>query len=174
VSQVTHSFVYSKGRYTDLGVPHGALSVFAYRINDSGEIVGTIEYPFVEDFHGIKVQITITHPFIYKNGELKDIGMPAGSPNADAGDGPVVASGYAIGINNSGTILGGSGGGIAPWIYVDGEFQFLKDLIPAGCSIYDAVAINDRGQILIDAQKRRPPSDDMYLLTPTKEKVCKP
>jgi probable HAF family extracellular repeat protein len=160
VQRVTHTFLYSHGQYTDLGVPASATSVYPNHINDSAEIVGQITYPFTENFNGVLVQTTVDHPFLYKNGKLEDLGLPPGETSADV-----------VGFNNSGTIVGSTGSGTNPWIYTNGKYQFLKDVIPAGYVIYDVVAINDQGQILVDAQKASPTfSKDMFLLTPTFQK----
>jgi uncharacterized membrane protein len=157
VQRVTHSFLYSHGQYTDLGVPASATSVYPNHINDSAQIVGQITYPFTENLNGILVQTTVDHPFLYKNGKLQDLGLPPGEISADV-----------VGFNNSGTIVGKTGSGTNQWIYANGKYQFLKDLIPAGYVIYDVVAINDQGQILVYAQKASPTfSKDMFLLTPT-------
>src|ERR1700693_2841623 len=60
-----------------------------------------------------------SHPFLYNNGQLLDLGLPQGAIEANA-----------VGINNRETIIGTST--LGEWVYANGKFQFLEDLIPAG------------------------------------------
>jgi hypothetical protein len=55
------------------------------------------------------------------------------------------------------------------FIYQNGTFQDLNNLIPAGSGweLTDAVAVNDNGQILVDATSTTSGQDHALLLTPT-------
>jgi probable HAF family extracellular repeat protein len=74
-------------------------------------------------------------------------------------------------INDNGVIVGTTSGTNViddAFIYQGGTFQDLNNLIPAGSGwkLTDAVAINDNGQILVDATSTTTGQDHAVLLTP--------
>src|SRR5207253_939596 len=78
------AFLYSNGIMSSLGSLGGYAS-YAYAINDAGDIVG--ESYIADNTH--------SHAFIYRNGTMTDLGVPG-------------ANSSALGINNSGQIVGTS------------------------------------------------------------------
>jgi probable HAF family extracellular repeat protein len=109
-----NAFLYSGGAMQDLG-NFGGLSCFAVAINDAGLIAGTFT-----DSGGT------THPSILNaNGTLTDLGSLGGS-------------GFVRGMNNSGQIVGASGG--HAFVYTNGA---MVDLGPG-----IAYAVNNSGQVV--------------------------
>src|SRR5262249_28967654 len=103
-----HAFVYSNGRMTDIN----SASVFpggsrAYAINNSGQAVG-FGYPDSSSAWTF-------HAFLYSGGKMVDIGPP----------GAFQAS--AVGINDSGQVIGNSFGGAisGEFLYSNGKFTTL-------------------------------------------------
>lgn len=136
-----HAFLYSDGQMIDLGTAGGKGSA-ATAINDRGEIVGYIDYPNA-----------VRHAMRYADGKMTDLGTLGGS------------MARALAINNAGVVVGTSYstpvGGIHAFIYRDGvmlDLNALADLASAGVEVLnEAIAVNNRGQILCDG---------LYLLDP--------
>lgn len=130
-SGTRHAFLYNNGVVTDLGTLGGSLTD-AFAINGSGQVVGTSN----------------GRAFLYADGALHDLGSVNGY---DA-----YAQYSAHGINSSGQIVGTADTSVGlfsivskPWIYSDGAMHDLTSLLfpGSGWTLYDAVAINDAGQI---------------------------
>ena len=70
-------------------------------------------------------------------------------------------------INNHGVIVGQSSTGA--WIWSNGTFQNLNDLIPSGSgfTLTDATAINDNGQIVATGTSNSTGQTHAFLLTPS-------
>jgi probable HAF family extracellular repeat protein len=137
------AFVYSNGKMTTLPVPAGSSAVSAFALNDHGEIAGAI-YPSSGG---------PAHAASFNNGAWTDLGVIAGA-----------AASTAKGINISGQIVGTAvfrqtqyhppkPGKHVPFISTAKGLVDLNTLIASGSgfTITDAVAINDAGQILCDA-----------------------
>jgi probable HAF family extracellular repeat protein len=139
-------FIYRNGKMTDIGTLGGANSA-VNAINDNGVITGSSE-----DASGV------TLPFVYSNGTMTSLGTYNISTTPQA-------------INDKGVIVGTTSGTNViddAFIYQGGTFQDLNNLIPAGSGwkLTDAVAINDNGQILVDATSTTTGQDHAVLLTP--------
>jgi probable HAF family extracellular repeat protein len=154
------AFLYRDGQIEDLGrfAPPGADGFAPGAINDSGQIVG--EYtmqptPHPDSDPGRR------HSFLLDDGRLTELGTLGGDT-------------HAADINDLGQVVGwssllgeGDYGGRRAFLYQDGEMIDLNDLLPPETSwtLYEATAINDRGQILgsmADGDVARP-----FLLSPT-------
>jgi probable HAF family extracellular repeat protein len=174
-SSTVHAFLFSNGTMTDIN-PFPGSSSDAVSINDSGQIIGssgntnltgtwllsngtvmilsqTTTSFFINNNGQIVGQNSSEHGALYSNGTWKDLGT--GPPGATGG--------AAFGINDSGQIVGFAGfpGSYHPFrpavqhaiIFTGGGAKDLNNLIPpnSGYTLNFAVAINDTGQIAIDA-----------------------
>src|SRR5262252_1589692 len=154
-----HAFLVHNGKMTDLGPGE------ATGINDAGEIVGNSQGAFLisggtrttlpglssygggsfSSASGINHNHQIvgasddasgnSHAVMWSNGTITDLGTFGLDPVGEA-------------INNHGVIVGQSSTGA--WIWSNGTFQSLNNLIPpgSGFTLTDATAINDNGQIV--------------------------
>ena len=143
-----HAFLYRGGTMIDLGSLGGGS--YAMGINNSGQVVG-YSYPTNNSL--------ITHAFLYSGGNLIDMStLPGGK-----------ACSWANGINDSGQVIGWqddsdscSDGNLHASLYSGGTWTDLNTLVTLGQVLNDAVAINNRGQILSEAEGPA----KMYVLTP--------
>lgn len=122
---VQNPFLYSQGRYTDLGSLGGTYGG-ANAINVYGQIVG---YSYVPS-------LSQSHAFVYSEGTMRDLGTLDGTGGS-----------WAQGINDAGHIVGvsrGQDGRDRAFIYRNGVMQDLGSL---GGSTTSAVAINNAGQV---------------------------
>jgi probable HAF family extracellular repeat protein len=147
------AFIWAQGRMTALGflVPGGASEGRA--INDQGIVVGDAA---IAAEPGAAV-----HAFVSTPAGLADLGTLAGAGTSHAS--------VAHGINNAGRIVGAStttaaDGRTLHAFYVDAQgMHDLNALLDAdaGDALVEAVAINDRDQIVCNSANGR-----VYLLTP--------
>lgn len=153
----TGQFLYSGGKITTLPIPSGSSAVSAFAINDTGEIAGAI-YPS----SGAPARAASLN-----NGVWSDLGIISGA----------LAS-TAKAINISGEIVGTAvfrqtqyhppkPGKHVPFISTAKGLVDLNTLISpgSGFTLTDAVAINDSGQILCDANNAGG-SEHAVLLSP--------
>jgi probable HAF family extracellular repeat protein len=108
----------------------------AEAINDKGQIVGNFQTGAVIG------NVTVAHAFLYSNGQMKDLGVPAGGVSSDA-----------RAINNEGAVVGvwyDSSGTSHAFIYQNGVMTDLNTLLPAnsGWTLQDADGVNDQGDIV--------------------------
>lgn len=153
-SGIYQAFLYSNGAMQGLngllGDPDGSS---AAGINDIGQITGYAA-----------VTATTHHAFLYTGGSMQDLGT-LGGPNSQ---------GYAI--NASGQVTGSSAtkeNGAHAFLYSNGHMTDLNSLISSDAAarytLVSAVAINDKGQILVDATANGAPGEATLILTPTSE-----
>ena len=140
-SGYSHAVMWSNGQITDLGTLGGTQSA-AYAINNLGQVTGWAH-----------TASEATHVFLWSNGTMTDLGTFGLDPVGEA-------------INNHGVIVGQSGNGA--WIWSNGVFQNLNNLIPpgSGFTLNDATAINDNGQIVADGSNNTTGQTHAFLLTP--------
>jgi len=143
----THAFLYSGGQMSDLGTLGGSESR-GRAINSLGEVVGWSYVP----------NDAAAHAFLMSGGPMMDLGTISGSNNS-----------YAIGINDSGTIVGNSTS------TGDGPFRLLPGGAPVNLNTYidtflqvltAAKGINNAGQILAEGTTDNFVAEP-FLLTPT-------
>lgn len=141
---VNHTFLYANGRVTDLGSLNGAQgSSVPAKISNNGVVVG---YSTVKDKFG-------TNAFAYFGGRMVDLGALVSWGTSAAKD-----------VNDAGDVVGTSqavhtGAPTLNAAFIrprNGIMQDLNTLIdPAsGWYLAEAVAINDKGQILVRGYKR--------------------
>ncbi|MEW4568400.1 hypothetical protein AB1L88_11085 [Tautonia sp. JC769] len=142
--------IFRDGEVIDLGTLGGQSSI-AVAINDHGQVAGTSQTADGPN-----------HAFLYTDGEMIDLGRlpePREWYSPDSGSG-------ASDLNNLGQVVGDSGGRV---FLFDGEALFdLEDLLEPDSGILrlnQAFAINDLGQILVNAQDLRNHSTS-FVLTP--------
>jgi probable HAF family extracellular repeat protein len=141
--------LYRGGAWHSLGSLGGTCGL-AHGMNDLGDIVGWSTYE--GDEHG--------GAFLWHDGVMTDIGTLGGG------------SAVAKDINSLGQVVGidTDAAGDASWgfIYAHGVMTRLDDLVddrPSDLTFFDAISINEGGQIL--AYGLTPTSLDTYVLTPT-------
>lgn len=137
-----HGFLWVRGIMNDLGEIFGGHFNMADGINDRGEIAGGAD--LAGDLTG--------HAFLLRNGSFTDLGTVPGDTNSGAAN-----------LNNLGQVVGISGSvvpGFPPasvfecpchaTIWENGRPTDLNTVIPpdSGWQLIDAIAINDRGQIV--------------------------
>ena len=136
-----HALMWSNGTVTDLGTLGGS-QADAYAINNLGQVTGWAH-----------TASEATHVFLWSNGTMKDLGTFGLDPVGEA-------------INNHGVIVGLSGNGA--WVWSNGTFQNLNNLIPPGSGFIldNATAINDNGQIVANGYNAVG-QEHAFLLTPS-------
>ena len=133
----SHAVLWSNGKVTDLGTLGGPSSA-ATAINNLGQIAGWA------------ATSTGTAYFVDSNGAMTNIGNYNGD-NPEA-------------IDDSGVFVGSSA-----FIYSGGTFRNLNNLIPAGSGyqLEDATAIDDKGQIVVNAYDTVTHQNRALLLNPS-------
>ena len=154
--EASDAFLYSNGTMTDLGTLlrglDGTVSDSeATAINSSGQVLG-----YVNTYNGSTFG---SYAFLYSNGTITNLG-----------------GNYAYAINDSGQIVGSTGGEKPDaLLYSNGSWTDLNSLIPSDSNVYleDAVGINNNGQIVAvgsDSSDALPINGysglNLYLLTP--------
>lgn len=143
------AFSDQNGTMTDLGTLGGP-QASADAINTAGQIVGFAQ-----------TASDATHAFLYQNGKMTDLGAYNIDTVAEAINDAGVIVGQTYGVDATGSPF------YHAFLYRNGAFQDLNTLIPAGSGwqLTDATAINDNGQILVDATNTTGLSH-AFLLTP--------
>lgn len=150
-----HAAIFRKGKVQDLGVLGTGLYATAYDINNSDVVVGesTMDGP------------NIVRPFIYREGAMTQLPLPAGALNGSAGS--LNDAGWVVGwFQQSGESRGRG------WVYDGISAYDLNSLIPsadqAQWRIGGAADINAAGQILVFAYKSSDTTDKPHalILTP--------
>jgi len=124
-ASLERAFLWRNGTMTDIGTLGGPQAT-ATAIDNAGQVVGSAQ-----------TSTEASHGFIYQNGKMTDLGLNI-YPNA---------------ISNNGVIVGQGGCGSAV-IVTGGVCQNLQNLIPAGSgyTLQSAKGINNKGQIVVEAQ----------------------
>ncbi|MGO9107659.1 MAG: hypothetical protein ACLP9L_00370 [Thermoguttaceae bacterium] len=129
-----YAFLYSGGTMQNLGTLPDGWSTDPNGINDRGQVVGCAEVP------NETATAYDLHAFLYSNGTMQDL------------DGLNAPGTQAIGINNSGQVVGygtissGSGEYVHAFLYGDGTMHDLG-AFPGGLQS-TAYAINNSGQVV--------------------------
>lgn len=141
-----HGFQWSKGVLADLGPIFGGNFNYGNSINSAGVIVGS------SDVAGD----TGAHAFIWNQGTVTDL-TPDG--NIDAWGTDINTQGQVVGIWGSVDPNPADGPPVDTMacpcyavLWQNGQATFLNDVVPPQWNLLGADAINDRGEILADAQ----------------------
>jgi probable HAF family extracellular repeat protein len=134
-------------------------------INAAGHVAGTT---------GVDFNSNRSHAFLYDGTAMRDLGTLG--PTATVSDVSI-----GLGVNNHDEVVGWSylllpSGGVyqVPFIYRNGQMQNLEALVDgslAGYRLLSANAINDAGQIVVDATRAPTNQHRAVLLTPVQRLV---
>ena len=145
----TYATLWQGSKVIDLGSLGGTESLAA-AINDRGQIVGQSS-----------TASGSTDAFLYSNGVMRNLGTLAG------GEGSI-----AVGINNAGQIVGTASmdNGGAAFLYSNGKMINLDTVVNPGLglTLFEADAINNKGQILAFGYDSQINQDGFFVLTPNR------
>ncbi len=133
-----HATLWEDDKPKDLGVLAGFTSSSPFALNEQGIVVGAANRGGVHDHEA--------QPFLYRAGKLMELPGLGGKSH------------HAFDVNTVGDVVGVSfntPGGQRAFLYRGGKAVALDDLLPAnsGWKIYWARAINNRGQIVGNAER---------------------
>jgi probable HAF family extracellular repeat protein len=129
----------------------------AFNINNKSQVVGRLLVPDPKEGG-------VAHAFLWQEGVLTDLGVPAGDDNSEA-----------MSLNNHGQIVGDSGVGFIEsyiqdraLLWDNGARADLNTLIPSGSGYHLIVAfdVNARGEIVVCAVQQSTGHIHAALLTP--------
>jgi probable HAF family extracellular repeat protein len=156
-----HAFIWTKGKFTDLGTLPGTNLSFANAVNELRQVVG----------QSLNTRAPGTgRAFLWEEGSLLDLGKAASKHT----------SSEARAINKNGTVVGVSGTGsvTVAWVWREGVIKDLNTLIAtddpnrAFVQLVKAAGVNEHEQIAAQGYDKRRGSAFIrgYLLTPVKPK----
>ena len=145
-NEVTHAFAYTGGKMIDLGSLGGTFSE-GEGCNNHGVVVGD----------SLLAGDQIQNAYVYRNGVMTDLGTLGGQDS------------IAHAINDRGVIVGSSdtaSGQQDAFIDQNGVMTDLNSLIPAnsGYVLYRGIAINNKGQIVVQAYLADDPTRTIIVL----------
>jgi probable HAF family extracellular repeat protein len=155
-----HAFLWTKGKFTDLGTLPGTNLSFANAVNDDRQVVG----------QSLNTRAPgAGRAFLWEDGSLLDLGKAAAKHTISE----------ARAINKNGTVVGLSGTGsvTVAWIWREGVIKDLNTLIATDdpnrsfVQLVKAAGVNENEQIAAQGYDKRRGSAFVrgYLLTPVKK-----
>lgn len=147
-----HSYLWENGKMRDIGTLGGTFAT-AQWLNDSGVIVGRSSVNETCDSCASGAQGQFSNPFIYKDGNMTDLGLPNGAQCATAKQinekGEIVGQSFLQVSSISLDICGSAATG-AFVVYANGSIYDLQTLLVPGSDITlnDSFNINDAGEIV--------------------------
>ena len=136
-----HAFAWNGGAPVELPMPGAWLADSeAKAINAQGWIVGYAQIPQTNG-------PAPTHAVMWRDGAIVDLGF----------DADTLAT-VAWGVNAAGVVVGArtrSDGSAHGWVWVDGahaDLDMLVDGLPAGVTVFDAVAVDEQGRIAVNLE----------------------
>jgi probable HAF family extracellular repeat protein len=149
--QTWGSFLWERGSVKDLGTLGGTFTT-AHWLNDSGSIVGRSNVTEVCETCGSNDEMQYSHPFLWKNNKMYDLGLPKGAQCATAkqinANGEVVGQSFLGVTSISFDFCSSSATGA--FIWKNGSIKDLQSLLVPGSGITldDSFNINEGGEIL--------------------------
>jgi len=146
-----HSFLWEHGHVKDLGSLGGTFTT-AHWLNNSGQIVGRSSVKDLCKDCPTGDQLELSHPFLWKNGVMTDLGLPKGAQCATAKhineDGEIVGQSF-LGVTSISLDLCNSAS-TGAFVWKNGSIADLQSLLIPGSTVTldDSFNINDRGEIL--------------------------
>jgi probable HAF family extracellular repeat protein len=122
---------------------------YVHAWNPSGQVVGRsqVRDPKVLDSHW-SGSLQLYHPFLWENGVMRDLGVLAPLPCPDPNSAIDCSWGEAMDINAHGVVVGNSVGADGKTRACLWENGVIRDLGVSPGRNTEALAINDRGQVL--------------------------
>ena len=150
-----HGYLYTGGPLISLPGFDGTLNSNPRAINQVGQVVGDAPAPG-----------TVSNAFLYSAGKMIDLGTPG-------------VNSMALNLNNLGQVVGFTtvGNTDHAFVYENGKMYDLNNLLASqapGLVITNAIAINDIGQIIVEADGPNAQYSGIYLLTPSNLPVPPP
>lgn len=138
----TRAFLWQDGQMQDLGTLGGP-DAFAMFVNEHGQVAGV---SYTDSTPNPTTGVPTLHPFLWKNGQMKDLGSFGGSGTVLGND-----SVFVVGLNNRGQAIGISpvtGDQYSDPFVWDGEKLIDLNTQTIGGNPITANGINDAGEIV--------------------------
>jgi probable HAF family extracellular repeat protein len=141
--------IWRDGAYVDLGdLADSSIAdpwTYANAWNNSGQVVGRSQ---VRDPKVVDSYLHLYHPYLWENGVMRDLGVLAPLPCPAPNSAIDCSWGEAVDINAHGVVVGNSAGADGKTRAFMWENGVMRDLGVSPGRTTEALAINDRGQVL--------------------------